>query len=153
MDILDINTIIFVSIPEAMMMSVLGLFLIGKKIKFNILFLAGLGQALSSFLVRLLPISFGFHVFIQLITHSLILKIVTGLKYRFTVVAFLFGTIIYLVVESTNLLLISSLTSISVEQIIELPHLRIIAFIPQFTAMLLIYLFCRRFNCKIFDIS
>lgn len=70
MDIMPLSMLFVVSWPEAVLVSWLGLQLVGIRPRIPYLVLAGLLQALSSYLIRALPIDYGYHTIIQLIVLS-----------------------------------------------------------------------------------
>ena len=131
MDIMPLSVLFVVSWPEAVLVSWLGLQLVGIRPRVPYLVLAGLLQALSSYLVRALPIDYGFHTIIQVIVYAVILGLVLRIRYIPVQIAALIGFTCYLAVESAVLPLTVKFMGSSMESVLAQPALRVTAFIPQ----------------------
>jgi len=131
MDIMPLAVVFVVSWPEAVLVSWLGLQLVGIRPRIPYLLLAGLLQAMSSYLIRALPIDYGYHTIIQLIVYAVILALVLRIRYIAAQIAALVSFTCYLAVESAVLPLTVQIIGASMERILTHSALRFLAFFPQ----------------------
>lgn len=153
MDIMPLFTVFALSWPEAVLVSLFGLQLVGVKPKIPYLLLAGLLQAFSSYFVRALPIDYGYHTIIQLIAYAVILWAVMKIPYITAQITVLIGFTCYLAIESTVLPLTMRIMGVGMEKVLVQPHFRILAFIPQAVIFLVLLLIIKKRNIVLLHTS
>jgi two-component system sensor histidine kinase AgrC len=144
MDVMPLVMVFVLSWPEAVLVSLFGLQLVGIKPKIPFLLLAGLLQAFSSYFVRAMPIDYGYHTIIQLIVYAVILWSVLKIPYITVQIAALIGFTCYLALESAVLPLTMQMMGLSMEKLFIQPTFRILAFIPQAVIFLTLLLIIKK---------
>lgn len=145
--------VFMISVPEALLLSLFGLQLVGIRPKILYLIAAAFLQAFSSYLVRGLPIDFGYHTPILLILYAVILWLVLRLPYIVTQIAVLLGFTSYLAIESVLAPVVMNAMGETIESILSQPVLRIKAFLPQAVIFLAITLIIRKRNISLFKVE
>jgi hypothetical protein len=84
MDVMPWQVVVFISIPEAFLIMLMGLALTGLRPDLKRLAIAAVIQAVGSFFIRQLNFPYGVHILIQLVTMVVIAKYC--LRYRWPVV-------------------------------------------------------------------
>lgn len=153
MDIMPPITVLLISVPEALLLSLFGLQLVGIRPKICHLLFAAFLQAFSSYLIRALPIYFGYHTPILLIIYAVILWLVLRLPYIVSQIAVLLGLTSYGALESVLAPVVVNAIGETIETILSQPVLRIKAFLPQAIVFLLITLIIRRKNISLFKVE
>lgn len=143
----------FASWPEAVLVSLLGLQLVGIKPKIPYLVLAGLLQALSSYFIRALTIDYGYHTIIQLVVYAVILWLVIRAPYIAAQIATLIGFTCYLALESAVLPLTIKVMEVSMDKIFAEPLLRITAFLPQAIIFLALVVIAKKLDLVLLHIN
>lgn len=144
MDIMPLFMVFVLSWPEAVLVSLFGLQLVGVKPKIPYLLVAGLLQAFSSYFIRALPIDYGYHTIIHLIFYALIIWLVLKIPYIVSQVATLIGFTCYLALESTVLPLVVRIMGINIKDILGSPTLKIIGFLPQAIIFLIVVVIVKK---------
>lgn len=153
MDIMPLSVVFAVSWPEAVLVSLLGLQLVGISPRIPYLVLAGMLQALSSYCIRALPIHYGYHTLIQLVVYAVILWLVLSIPYVAAQIAALIGFTCYLALESAVLPLTVKTMGVSMESVLSQPWLRITAFVPQALIFLVIVVLIKKLDLSLLKIG
>ncbi|MEA4925592.1 MAG: GHKL domain-containing protein [Syntrophomonadaceae bacterium] len=149
MDHMNLLELIFISLPEAMLVAALGIALTGLKLRPGQLFIIGIFQALGSYVIRSLPVPFGLHTLIMLCLFVLIIYAATGLDLVTSALTGLSGLTVYSVVEMLMAPHLLRITGYTLKEALADPLLRIYYFVPEAAALLAIIALCRRFKLNI----
>ena len=106
MDIMPLQAVLFISVPEEMMLTALGLQLMGLKFRFREIFLIGVVGALLAYLVRRLPLIFWSHTVILVFLYSLVIVLVKGIPYRKALGAMVMSTTVLVMLELIYMLIL-----------------------------------------------
>lgn len=151
MDRMPLIGVLFVSVPEEIMLSALGLALVGIRLNWRLLVMAGAIEAALSYLVRLAPMPFGVHTLVQVVLFALVLTAITRHSYKITFIAMLISTAIYGAVEGTTITFILHATGLGLQDVWTNPWTRVAFFVPQGLITLAILVVCRLRNFKLLD--
>ena len=122
---------LFQGVPESLAVTSLALVLSGQALKFRSVMLVGLPQAVSAFLVRLLPVSFGIHTIILLFLLSIWMTLILKVRLSRSLPAALITVIFLGAAEVGVLSVVLPLWGVTFEQIMENDFLLIVAGLPQ----------------------
>ncbi len=155
MESMPLLIVLFASIPEEFLITVLGLKLFGIRIRPLIgkIVVIAILQAVISFSVRLLPLPFGIHTILQIPLFALPLYLLLGLSYLYSLVVILISATLYTILDASIIPLLLYWTGIPLEAVLTNTTLRLLFFIPQFTVMLLLVIIVSLKKIKIFDIN
>lgn len=143
--------VIFVSFPEAILVGLLGMLLLGIRPTIKQIVIIGLAQAGFSFVIRSLPIPFGIHTLIQLFTFSLLIYFIISIPYMITLITVFLGISIYGIVETISIPLLLNLTDLSLQSVLNNQWLRIAFFMPEATSLILCIYVIKKFNITLPD--
>jgi len=87
MDKVPLISLIFYSIPECFLILSFGLIIQRKKVRFSPLLLATLISVSASYLARLLPLPYGLHTLIGVLTVFLMFFLILGLDFKQSLVS------------------------------------------------------------------
>jgi len=146
LDKMSLFSLLLVSLPEALLVTLLGFQLAGHRIIPPHFIMIGIAQTASSYFIRLTPIPFGLHSLAQAAIYILIIKLVTGISLRRSAVIALLGLAIYATLDTAIIPLLLSITGYSLQDIFAGDYIRIIVFLPQAAIVLFIIIVCRRYN-------
>lgn len=149
MDQMTALELLFISLPEAMLVAALGITLTGFKPRLERLLVIGLFHALVSFIIRGSEVPFGLHTIIQLLAFILIIYAVTRLNLKTSALAGLVGLTIFAAVETLIALQLLNITGYTYQEVLADPVIRIYFFFPEALSLLLIVLACRRYDINI----
>ena len=152
---MSLGVLLFLSIPEEFLITVLGLLLfgIGIRQRFGRISLIAVIQAFISFFVRLLPLPFGIHTLIQILLFAIPLQLILRLPYLHSLICILISATIYTVLDATFIPLLLQITDIPLEAVLNSTFLRVLFFIPQALTMLLFVLFLYFTRFKLFNMT
>lgn len=145
MDQMPINVVLFASIPEAIIIISLGLILIGIRPPWKNVILAAIFQSAIAYIVRK-NVEFGMHTLILLATMTILVWLIIKVPFFKSFIGMLIGIIINTLVEGLFLLFIPKIIGISLGEIMSRSWLRIGVFLPQFSALCLLFYLCRKYN-------
>ena len=153
MDRMSLLSLLLVSLPEALLVTMLGFQLAGLRIMPLQLIVIGIAQTASSYFIRLSPIPFGLHSLVQIVIYILILRVVTGIPlHRVTIIALL-GLVIYATLDAAIVPPLLSITGYSLQDIFARDDMRIGVFLPQAAIILLFIIACRRYNFHLLNFA
>lgn len=153
MDKMSLLSLLLVSLPEALLVTMLGFQLAGLRTIPLHLIIISIGQTISSFFIRLTNIPFGLHSLVQIAIYVLILRIVTGLSLRRVTVIALLGLVVYATLETTILPSLLSITGYSLPDIFDRDDIRIGVFLPEAALIVIFIMACRRYNFRLLDFT
>lgn len=149
MDTLTLPVLVFISIPEAVLVGYLGLQIFGIRPGFKQLLFLGTGQAVLSSLIRSLPLAFGWHIFLQYFSFTLIMYIIMSIRYRLCLLAALFGLLVYTCIEAITVPFLLNLSGLSISTILSDGRLRFIFFLPEAILMGLCIFLIHKYDLRI----
>ncbi len=149
MEKITFPVIVLISFPEAMLVGLLGLLILGFKPAPKQVFLIGFFQAMLSYLIRSFPSPFGIHTFLQLVSFSIIIYLVMLIPYKNSFLAALVGLSIYTCVEACSIPLLLKLTGVSLQVVLHNTWVRLAFFLPEAIIIILIIFLTHRFNIKL----
>jgi hypothetical protein len=152
MDVMPWQAVVFISIPEAFLIMLMGLVLTGLKPDLKRLAIAAVIQAVGSYFIRGLNFPYGVHILIQLVTMAVLAKLC--LRYRWSVVVpgILLGAAIFTgILDQLYFPLV--LRIVPMEVILGSPWVRVLVSLPEQAAMLLIILLCYKYGFRVFDVT
>ncbi|WP_236006052.1 hypothetical protein [Paradesulfitobacterium ferrireducens] len=152
---MPVSAVLFLSIPEELLITTLGLFLFGISVRkyWYRLFLIAVIQALVSFFIRLLPLPFGIHTFLMIPLFALAVSLVLNLPYIGAFVSILVSSTIYTVLDTTFIPLLIKITGIPVSEVLQSTPLRVMFFLPQGLTMLVLILIVATTGFRLFTLS
>ncbi|MEW6182191.1 MAG: GHKL domain-containing protein [Bacillota bacterium] len=139
-------TVILISFPEAILVAMLGLVLVGVRPRWRQLAAIGALQAGAAYLVRLSPVPFGAHTVFLAAVFVGVIRLVVRMDWRVAALAGLLGLTIYEAIETVTVPLLIHLTGYPLTHVLKHPYLRIPFFIPEAALLGLITWLCRRFG-------
>ena len=152
MDVMPWQVVVFISIPEAFLIMLMGLALTGLRPDLKRLAIAAVIQAVGSFFIRQLNFPYGVHILIQLVTMVVIAKYC--LRYRWPVVTpgILLGAAIFTGILD-QLYLPQLLNLVPLEVILSNTWIRVLAAMPEQAVMHIFILICYKYSLKVFDVT
>lgn len=155
MDFMPILDVIFVSIPEELLITILGLLLLNVFVKKHLrtLLLVASVQAFISYFIRMLPMPFGIHTLIQLPLFALAITIFLKLPYILSLTSILVSGTIYTVLDATFIPNLLKITRTPLQQVLEHAWLRVLFFLPQAFTMIIFILLIHFTRFKLLDMS
>ncbi len=129
---------LFQGIPECLAVTGLALVLIGRSLELRNVLLIGLPYAGIAYLVRLLPLSFGIHTILFVITLAIMLNVRIKIQFSKSLLTALVVLVILAAIEMILATLIYSLSSTSFEQVKQNIFLWIIYGWPQIIVIFLL---------------
>lgn len=137
------------SFPEAMLVGLLGLSILGFRPGLKQILCIGFFEAAISYFIISLPIPFGVHTFLQFITFSLVIYFVMFIPYKISFLAALLGLSIYLSVEAVLMPLSLNLTGFPITKVLNNFWLRQAFFLTQALVTILVIILVKRYNAKL----
>lgn len=151
MDRMPLIGVLLISVPEGIILSALGLTLVGVKVNWRLLVFAGVIEAAISYLVRLAPLPFGVHTLVQLLLFALVLSVIAKLPYKVTFLAMLISIMLYTAIDGIMITHLLHFTGITLREVWATPLIRVAFFLPQGLTTLTIFLVCYLGNFKLLD--
>ncbi|SFG22114.1 Sensor_kinase_SpoOB-type, alpha-helical domain [Desulfotomaculum arcticum] len=149
MDTMTLLSLLMVSFPEAIMVATLGFLLVGLKPWWRDLLIIGFLQAGFAYIIRFLPVPFGFHSILGIILFTLNIRLVTRLPYRIVILASLLGLIFYGSVETVAIQFMLHIKGFSLTEVWNYSFVRFLYFLPQALVMLIFIAACKIFNISL----
>ncbi len=152
MDVMPWQAVVFISIPEAFLIMLMGLVLTGLKPDLKRLAIAAVIQAIGSYFIRGMNFPYGVHILIQLVTMAVLAKLC--LRYRWAVVmpGILLGAAIFTGILD-QLYFSFVLRIMSLDVILSSPWIRVLVSLPEQATMLVIILLCYKYGFRVFDVT
>jgi len=152
MDVMPWQAVVFISIPEAFLLMLMGLALTGLRPDLRRLAAAAVIQAVGSFFIRQLYFPYGVHTLMQVATMTVLAKFALNYRWSTVLPGILLGVAIFTgILDQLYIPFIVKI--IPIEVILNNTWIRILVSLPQQAAMLVIIWLCYRYNFKIFDIT
>jgi len=151
MEKMPLFVFIFQAIPESIIIFSLGAIAVNGTFQWRRLLLASLIYALCGYLVRMLPLPFGYHMLVALIIITLCMVFVMRFTFVRAVTASLIGVEALSLVESLFVFLIMKLLGYqSIKDIWQNSFLRIVISIPHLTVLAIIAYYLKKKQIYIF---
>lgn len=133
MEKIPLLALVLHSYPEAILVSVAGMILIGVKPKPGIALVYGIIQTATAYFVRQLPIATGMHLLLLILTSSVYLARLYRMPLRKSLSAVVLGILLLVIAETVVVTLLTSQTTLSPEIIMapENALLRVLVALPQ----------------------
>ena len=141
--------LLFISLPEAMLVTALGITLTGFTAHLYQLLLIGIFHTLVSYIIRGSQVPFGLHTIALLIIFIIIISVVTRLNFKTSALAGLVGLTIFAVVETLIALQLLNITGYTYQEVLADSVIRIYFFFPEAVVLTMIVLLCRRYDINI----
>ncbi|HZD59738.1 MAG TPA: GHKL domain-containing protein [Anaerolineae bacterium] len=149
MEEFSLPVLVFISFPEAILMALLGLSIIGIRPTIKQLLLFGSAQAIFGVTTRMLPFPFGIHSILQFVTFSVLVYLIMFIPYRISLLVTLLGFIISGIAEAIPVFLLFKLTGLDLSDLLHNGWLRVYFFIPSAITAILVILLIHRFDDKL----
>lgn len=149
MESLSPIVLLLVSVPEASLVALLGLSILDIRPSKTQVLLIGLIQAIISGFIHFLPIPFGFHSLLQLVTFPVVIYYVVTISLKTSFLVALIGFIIFGLVEGMVAPMLFAVTGLSMAEVSSSSWLPLVFFAPEAVILVLLMLLVRRFNDKI----
>lgn len=153
MDVMPWQAVVFISLPEAFLIILMGFTLIGIRPNLKRLGIVAAMQAVCSYFARALPYPFGVHMVLQLLTMVVLVKVLLGYRWRSVITGVFLGVAIFTGVIDAIYIPFVVRYVVPIQTIYSNPWVRIAVSMPEQVAMLGIILVCRKFNFKIINLS
>jgi len=145
--------ILFVSIPEAFLIIILGFALFNIYLQPKHILIVSLIISLVAYFIRKLDIVFGIHTLIGLALMIMLIKIFTKMPAKTVFLPTLSGFVIVATLQSLILPFALEVCSVDPLALATQPWLNIIFFIPEALVMILLYLYIKRHHFFIIDMQ
>lgn len=153
MDKMSLLALILVSLPEVLLVTMLGFQLAGLKIMPLQLIITGIAQTAFSYYIRLSSIPFGLHSLVQMAIYVVILRVVTGISLRRVTIIALLGLVVFATLEAAVVPPLLNITGYSLQDIFVRDDVRIGLFLPEAVVILIFIVACRRYNFHLLDFA
>ncbi len=148
MDTMPLSFVIFGVIPEALLMMLFGLTMVGIKPKLIRVFIAAIVQSIAIFFIRRY-VDFGPHLILSFFSMFLImwllLKARPGRAFLGCLISFIVNTLI----EGPYSFIVQGATGLSYVEILSQEWLRVLYFLPKLLILALLIFFCLKFQFNI----
>lgn len=139
-------TQLIISFPEATLVGLVGLSILGLKPTPKQVLSIGFVQAVFGDFTSLLPLPFGIHTVLQLFFFPSVVYLIMDIPYKFSFLVSLLGASIYILVEAISFPLLLTLTGFSLPEIVNNIWIKTAFFLPQAIILIWIIYLIRRFN-------
>lgn len=146
-------TIFFISFPQTIIAIKLGMALFNMQISTRNLLLAATPSSLVAYYIHMMPVAFGVHTVIVLITTGLLITVVNKNRIAHSLLSCMVGIMIFGVLEIVALYFLSFYCSDVVTYLSAHPWFIIVFYQPILLVALLLYLLVRRRHIVVFDVS
>ena len=153
MDVMPWQAVMFVSIPEAFLLILMGFTLAGVKPDLKRLVTVAVFQALGSYFIRGLDLPFGIHIVLQLITMLVLVKLILSYKWRIVLPGVMLGFALFTGILDSIYIPFVVVRIVPLEVILNNVWIRIAVSIPQQLVMLSVILLCHKYDFNIIDMS
>lgn len=149
MDHMTLPILIFISIPETILVILTGFSILGYKPSLKHIFTIGIFQSVFSFFIRSFSPVFGVHFLLQIVTFSLVVHLVMLFPFRISMLAVFLGVVVFSTVEAITAPALFTITEVSLSEVLNDFWLRFSFFIPEAIILTLIVFLIRRFDIKL----
>ncbi|KJS17013.1 MAG: hypothetical protein VR69_06855 [Peptococcaceae bacterium BRH_c4b] len=145
--------VLLTSVPQAFIIIRIGFQLYNLDMGYSRTILLSLISGVLAILARELPLPFGVHTIILIVSSTLLTAIVTGTNPWHCFIAILTGALILGVLEGVLLPIYINITEVTSDRLALKPWLNILYFLPSGIIMAVFYLLAKKRNYVIFDLS
>jgi len=153
LDKMSLLSLLLVTLPEALLVTMLGFQLANLSIAPRQLITIAMGQTASSYFIMLSSIPFGLHSLVQIVIYILIIRFVTGIPLRKVTIIALLGLVIYGTLDAAIIPPLLSITGYSLQEVLSRDDMRIGVFLPEASIILLLIISCRRYSFHMLDFA
>ncbi|MBO8158943.1 hypothetical protein [Thermosyntropha sp.] len=144
---------LLISIPQTLMIILMGFSLFNLKIDLSRTVIVALVMGVICYLIRLLPIPLAVNTICIILGIAVLTSLIGNTPFLDSFIASLLGVMLYGVIENIILQTFFKITEYTVSDVITNSFLNIVLFIPVLLLILSIYFLCRRFNVVIYDLG
>jgi hypothetical protein len=137
---------IFQAIFETSAVTALSVVFVGKRLEWKSIFTIGFIIAVAMYLIRLLPLAFGIHLIIATVILAILLNMYQKIRFSRCLLAALAAVLFLAVFETIGVFLLSSITGISFEQVMEDSTLKSIFGLPHILLLFLLAMVLSRWH-------
>ncbi|HLV09984.1 MAG TPA: hypothetical protein VKY40_07240 [Halanaerobiales bacterium] len=134
----NLFTLLFQYIPEEIAVVFMILVFLKNEINYKLILGLAVLMGFLTYLIRLLPIAFGFHSILSLIVLSLLISIIVKVNKFHIFIAVLKTAIILLLIEIVTINFFLHITGYTIEQVNHNMYIRTLAVLPQTIILFLI---------------
>lgn len=134
---ITIIELILRAIPEAFLLTLLVYLICNKNVRNKAYFISSIIFAASMYLIRALPIQFGIHTIIIIMTFIVINNLINKIPVKKSIVSSMTAMITLSVCESANFIILS-FTKVDIGKIYDDPILKIVCFTPSLIFIIVI---------------
>lgn len=145
--------VIFVSIPETLLIIGIGFALFNIKLNLGRSVFAGILIAILSYFLRKIMIPPGVHTIILVLALTAAISFLCKIKIWYSFVSVLLGAMIIGVIEDVFISLIFQFTSKTINDLAANPWLNISAFMPTLMLAILFFILIKRSNYVLYDLN
>ena len=136
-------------IPECLAIATMVLALAGHKLKFNKILIIGLSLAVFLYTIRLLPLSFGVHTILAILSLAILVNLNIKSKFSLSLLISLVAYINLAIVETILTWSILTVMGMSFEQALDDMMIRIVISLPQVFVIFLTAVVISKYRNKI----
>lgn len=145
MDTIPLLVLIFYSIPESILIFTFGFVIFGVKIDANKIFIAAIISAFTSYLVRMLPLPFGFHTIIGVLVLTSLFRYLCKFGFGYSLLATLFSLSTLMGLETIFANLLQNYLHMSIKDLLQKsPIFKTLSYYPVLIGWTFITLFIRK---------
>lgn len=145
--------VLLISVPQTFLIVKLGFQLFNLRLSFSrALLLSLIGSVLVIF-ARELPLPFGFHTVILIVSSALLTTVINRTNLWYSFIAIIAGTLILGVLEGVLLPVLLKITSTTTDNLVLRPWLNLLYFLPLGSIAVFFYALAKKRNFVIFDLS
>ncbi|MHB8158220.1 MAG: hypothetical protein ACYDEQ_12625, partial [Desulfocucumaceae bacterium] len=141
------------SFPEAMLITYFAIQFMGGRPRLPDILLIGLIQAVVAYIVRSLPIPFGLHTVILLVSFAALIHLIARVPLAAASIGTIAGFLVLVLIEPVVNVMVVLVTGQSTESLFYDPYKRLLVAIPILLIMLLITLILKRFGINFVRIT
>lgn len=145
--------VLFQSIPEAIIILLLGFKLYNLKTDLKNIVMIAILISIFGYFIRLLPLIFGVHTILFILIGALLARSVAKIKFWHSIICIMTSTIINAMLQNAMLPPILNILNISINELSLYPVLIIAISTPFIVLMFGIYLIVDKYNLSIYDLS
>lgn len=145
--------VLLISIPQTYLIVKTGFQLFNLHLSYSRAFLLSLLSGVLAIFARELPLPFGVHTIILIVSLTFLAAIVTATNLRYCFLSILTGALILGVLEGSLLPVFLKITAATADSLALKPWLNILYFLPSGIIMAALYFLAKKRNYVIYDLS
>lgn len=145
--------VLLTSVPQTFLIVRIGFQLFNLDLSYSRTLFLSLISGVVAILARELPLPFGIHTIILIVSSALLAAIVAGTNLWHCFISILAGSLILGVLEGVLLPVLLKITMVTTDGLASMPWLNIVYFLPSGIIMMVFYFLAKKGNYVIFDLS